>query len=88
MIQHSEILISVRDGTEFEASLACQSMSIEAISIGYGVKIIGSPVSIINENCKSELRVYEESNVIVLIVGIADSFPSCSTESYAAGISS
>ena len=48
-------------------------MSIEAISLRYGVKIIGSPVSIINENYKSELGIDEELNVInVLIVGIED----------------
>ena len=41
-------MISCKEGSEFDAGLACQNMSAEAQLLGYGTKIISSPTIALN----------------------------------------
>ncbi|MCD7814959.1 MAG: nitroreductase family protein [Lachnospiraceae bacterium] len=59
------IVISCADGSELDAGIACQTMSIEAQLLGYGSKIISSPTSILNGENQEE---YQE------LLGIPDGY--------------
>ncbi len=71
------IVISCADGSELDAGIACQTMSIEAQLLGYGSKIISSPTSILNGENQAE---YQEllgipdgySAAAILLVGLED----------------
>ncbi len=72
------IVISCAEGSELDAGIACQTMSIEAQLLGYGSKIISSPTSILNGDNQEE---YQEllgipdgySAAAILLVGREDS---------------
>ena len=42
------IIVSAKDGSDFDAGLAAQLMSVEAFLLGYGTKIISSPNIVLN----------------------------------------
>ncbi len=50
------IVISCKAGSEFDAGLACQNMSVEAQLLGYGTKIISSATMTINAEGNDALR--------------------------------
>lgn len=71
------IVVSCASGSEFDAGLACQSMSSAAILLGYGTKIISSPTIVLNGENQDEYRELlgipeGYSAVAVLLVGYAD----------------
>ena len=71
------IVVSCASGSEFDAGLACQSMSSAAILLGYGTKIISSPTIVLNGENQDEYRELlgipeDYSAVAVLLVGYAD----------------
>ena len=71
------IVVSCSSGSEFDAGLACQSMSSAAILLGYGTKIISSPTIVLNGENQDEYRELlgipeDYSAVAVLLVGYAD----------------
>ncbi|MBR2742369.1 MAG: nitroreductase family protein [Clostridia bacterium] len=71
------IIVSCREGQEFNAGLACQSMYVEAQLLGYGSKIISSPTIALNGEKQA---IYREilgipsdcTAVAVLLVGRED----------------
>ena len=65
------IVISCKDGSEFDAGLAVQNMSAEAQLLGYGTKIMTAPaMSLNNDEYKTLLNVPEGQKIVaVLIVG-------------------
>ncbi|MCD8397879.1 MAG: nitroreductase family protein [Lachnospiraceae bacterium] len=68
------IIVSCAEGSELDAGLACQTMSIEAQLLGYGSKIISSPADILNgEEYRELMGVPEDYSVVaVLLVGYED----------------
>ena len=69
------IEISCKEGSEFDAGLACQNMSAEAQLLGYGTKIISSPTygKILQEAFRELLGIPDDqSAVAVLLIGKAD----------------
>ena len=67
------IVISCKEGSEFDAGLAVQNMSAEAQLLGYGTKIMTAPtMALNNDEYKEMLSVPEGQKVAaVLIVGKA-----------------
>jgi len=81
------IIISCAEGSELDAGLACQAMSIEAQLLGYGTKIISSPVAVLNgenqEQYKELLEIPEDYfAVAILLVGYEDTSIDDSTDGY------
>ncbi len=71
------IVISAKAGSEFDAGLACQNMSVEAQLLGYGTKILSSTTMVLNGEKQAEYRELlgipeDMSAVAVLLVGFAD----------------
>ncbi len=71
------IIISAKEGSEFDAGLACQNMSVEAQLLGYGTKILSSTTMVLNGAKQAEykeiLGIPEDmSAVAVLLVGFED----------------
>ena len=71
------IIISAKDGSEFDAGLAAQLMAVESFARGYGVKIISSPTIALNGANKAEykkiLGIPEDMNAkAVLLIGKYD----------------
>ena len=71
------IVLSCREGQEFDAGLACETMSIEAQLLGYGSKIISSPTIALNgenrETYRELLGIPSDcSAVAVLLIGKED----------------
>ena len=71
------IVISCKEGSEFDAGLACQNMSAEAQLLGYGTKIISSPTIALNGEEQEAFRELlgipdDQSAVAVLLIGKAD----------------
>ena len=71
------IEISCKEGSEFDAGLACQNMSAEAQLLGYGTKIISSPTIALNGEEQEAFRELlgipdDQSAVAVLLIGKAD----------------
>ena len=71
------VVVSCKEGSEFDAGLATQAMSIEAQLLGYGTKIFISPVRTINDETQQELRntlgiPEEQKAAAVLAVGKED----------------
>lgn len=48
------IVISCKEGSQLDAGLACQNMSVAAQLLGYGTKIISSPTMTLNGSRKAE----------------------------------
>ena len=72
------IVVSCAEGSELDAGLACQTMSVTAQLLGYGTKILSSPTIALNGEKQEEYRrmlgIPEGySAVAVLLVGYADS---------------
>ena len=71
------IVVSCKEGSELDAGLACQNMSVAAQLLGYGTKIISSPTMALNG---AEQDTYREllgipqdcSAAAILLVGHAD----------------
>ena len=88
------IVISCKEGSEFDAGLATQTMSIEAQLLGYGTKIFTSPTRTINGARQSEFRRILEipdgmTSCAVLIVGVENKDPdavSSATVRYSADV--
>ena len=71
------IVISCTDGSELDAGLACQSMSVTAQLLGYGTKIISSPTIALNGSNQAEYSQLlgipeDQSAVAILLVGKED----------------
>ncbi len=71
------IIVSAKAGSEFDAGLACQNMSVEAQLLGYGTKIISSPTMALNGEKQAEykelLGIPEDQSVVaVLLIGFED----------------
>ena len=71
------IVISCKEGSEFDAGLACQNMSAEAQLLGYGTKIISSPTIALNGEGQETFHELlgipdDQSAVAVLLVGMVD----------------
>ena len=71
------IVISCADGSELDAGLACQNMSVTAQLLGYGTKIISSPTIALNGTKQAEYRQLlgipeNQSAVAILLVGKED----------------
>ncbi len=68
------IVISCTEGKDFDAGLACQTMSIEAQLLGYGTKIISSPTIALNGENQAEYKDLlgipeDQAAVAVLLIG-------------------
>lgn len=50
------IIVSARDGSDFDAGLATELMTVEAVLLGYGTKIISSPTIVLNGPDKAEYQ--------------------------------
>ena len=71
------IVISCGEGSELDAGLACQAMSVTAQLLGYGTKILSSPTIALNGEKQEEYRQLlgipeDYSAAAVLLVGYAD----------------
>lgn len=72
------IVISCREGSELDAGLACQTMSVTAQLLGYGTKILTAPTIALNGEKQEEYRQLlgipeDYSAAAILLVGYADS---------------
>ena len=72
------IVVSCGEGSELDAGLACQTMSVTAQLLGYGTKILTSPTIALNGGNQEEYRQLlgipeGYSAAAVLLVGYADS---------------
>ena len=72
------IVVSCAEGSELDAGLACQTMSVTAQLLGYGTKILTSPTIALNGEKQEEYRQLlgipeDYSAAAVLLVGYADS---------------
>ena len=72
------IVVSCGEGSELDAGLACQAMSVTAQLLGYGTKILTSPTIALNGEKQEEYRQLlgipeDYSAAAVLLVGYADS---------------
>lgn len=57
----------------FDCGLACDRMSIAAISLGYGTKIVSSPAGSINASFKERLGIPDDMEAVaVLLIGVED----------------
>ncbi len=81
------IIISCADGSELDAGLACQNMSVEAQLLGYGTKILSSPTIALNGSRQAEfyeqLGVPEGYTVVaVLLIGVEDTSVDTTADTY------
>ncbi|MDO4552567.1 MAG: nitroreductase family protein [Bacillota bacterium] len=81
------IVISCAEGSELDAGLACQNMSVAAQLLGYGTKIISSPTIALNGEQQAEYRELlgipeDQSVVAVLLVGYEDTSVDESVDGY------
>lgn len=57
----------------FDCGLACDRMSVAAISLGYGAKIVSSPAETINNGYKDRLGIPDGMDAVaVLLIGVED----------------
>ena len=82
------IVVSCTEGSELDAGLACQNMSVTAQLLGYGTKIIFSPTIALNGEKQDEYRELlgipeTHSAVAVLLVGCADTTIDEAVDGYA-----
>lgn len=71
------IVVSCKEGSEFDAGLACQNMSAEAQLLGHETKIISSPTIALNGEEQQTFRELlwapeDQRAVAVLLVGMED----------------
>ena len=83
------IIVSCAAGSELDAGLATQNMSVAAQLMGYGTKIISSPTMALNGEKQDEYRELlgipaEYSAVAVLLVGYEDTSVDETVDGYAA----
>ena len=78
------IVISCEEGSELDAGLACQAMSIEAQLLGYGTKILTSPTMVLGSDEYSELLSIPvgQRAVAVLLVGVVDTTVDTTADGY------
>lgn len=81
------IVISCSDGSELDAGLACQTMSVAAQLLGYGTKIISSPTLAVNgENqaaYREQLGIPEnQAAAAFLLIGMEDTSMDESADAY------
>lgn len=81
------IVISCSDGSELDAGLACQTMSVAAQLLGYGTKIISSPTLAVNgENqaaYREQLGIPEnQAAAAFLLIGMEDTSMDGSADAY------
>ena len=81
------IVVSCKDGSELDAGLACQNMSVAARLLGYGTKIISSPTMALNGEKQAEYRQLlgipeNQSAAAILLVGREDVSVDESVEGY------
>lgn len=83
------IVVSCASGSELDAGLATQNMSVAAQLMGYGTKIISSPTMALNGEKQGEYRELlgipeEYSAVAVLLVGYEDTSVDETADGYTA----
>ena len=81
------IVVSCSDGSELDAGLACQTMSVAAQLLGYGTKIISSPTLAVNgENqaaYREQLGIPEnQAAAAFLLIGMEDTSMDESADAY------
>lgn len=81
------IVVSCADGSELDAGLACQNMSVTAQLLGYGTKIISSPTMALNGEKQAEYRQLlgipeNQSAVAILLIGREDTSVDESADGY------
>ena len=81
------IVVSCADGSELDAGLACQNMSVTAQLLGYGTKIISSPTIALNGANQAEYKTLlgipeNQTAVAILLVGWADTSVDESVDGY------
>ena len=81
------IIVSCADGSELDAGLACQNMSVTAQLLGYGTKIISSPTMALNGEKQAEYRQLlgipeDQSAAAILLIGREDTSVDESTDGY------
>ena len=82
------IAISCKEGSELNAGLACQNMSVTAQLLGYGTKIISSPTIAVNGEKQADYRELlgipeDQTAVAFLLIGMEDTSIEESIEGYA-----
>ena len=82
------IAISCKEGSELDAGLACQNMSVTAQLLGYGTKIISSPTIAVNGEKQADYRALlgipeEQTAVAFLLIGMEDTSIEETVEGYA-----
>ena len=81
------IVISCKPGSELDAGLACQNMSVAAQLLGYGSKIISSPTMALNgaeqDTYRELLGIPQEySAAAILLIGREDTSVDTSVDGY------
>ena len=81
------IVVSCKAGSELDAGLACQNMSVAAQLLGYGTKIISSPTMALNGEKQCEYRELlgipeDMAAAAVLLIGHEDSSVDESIDGY------
>lgn len=71
------ILVSAKDGADFDAGLATEMMTVQAALLGYGTKIVSSPTIVLNgeekEEYKKSLGIPDDMSAkAVILVGYYD----------------
>ena len=81
------IVISCSDGSELDAGLACQTMSVAAQLLGYGTKIISSPTLAVNGENQAAYREHlgipeNQAAAAFLLIGMEDTSMDESADAY------
>ena len=81
------IVISCADGSELDAGLACQNMSVTAQLMGYGTKILSSPTMALNGANQAEYKELlgipeNQAAAAVLLIGKEDTSIDESVDGY------
>lgn len=81
------IVISCSDGSELDAGLACQTMSVAAQLLGYGTKIISSPTLAVNGEKQAAYREQlgipeNQAAAAFLLIGMEDTSMDESADAY------
>ena len=82
------IAVSCVPGSELDAGLACQNMSVAAQLLGYGTKIISSPTIAVNGEKQEEYRellgIHEDQTAVAfLLIGMEDLSAEETVDAYA-----
>ena len=81
------IVVSCVDGSELDAGLACQNMSVTAQLLGYGTKIISSPTIALNGEKQADYRRLlgipeDQAAAAILLIGREDTSVDESVDTY------